>query len=310
MKCAYKFKVSGELRAVNLAPVKIRGFEFQFIAENGFVTHLTITVPANDIDDIPKVIQNPTSGVKAHIHIPAPCFLFVQKEVRSIEVLLSVFGLHSIDLNNFFTEWIPESDAEKLKLKINHFETYRGSSKKEDVPILPFDILARSIIAAEDASDVEVSLSFFRKGLIDMSEDRYIEAFYDYYFFLESFFGEGKTKNHSVQEAFKKSEPLRACIDHVLKDQDSGHRDKEHHRFIENFKNKTTDQIIDHIVGLRGYLHHHSAKRKDGWHPEDHNRFKLDALLLHYISYRIAVETVFPRLYHEKTTAKCKEIFG
>jgi hypothetical protein len=26
-----------------------------------------------------------------------------------------------------------------------------------------------------------------------MSEDRYIEAFYDYYFFLESFFGEGKT---------------------------------------------------------------------------------------------------------------------
>lgn len=137
MKCAYKFKVSGELRAVNLALVKIRGFEFHFIAENGFVTHLTITVPANDIDDIPKVIQNPTSGVKAHIHIPAPCFLFVQKEVRSIEVLLSVFGLHSIDLNNFFTEWIPESDAEKLKLKINILKHIGGRRRKKTYPSFP-----------------------------------------------------------------------------------------------------------------------------------------------------------------------------
>jgi hypothetical protein len=311
MKCTYKFKVHGQVRVAELKSVQVRGFEFRFIVADELITHLIVTVPANQADDIPLVIESPGSGVKANIKIPAPCFLFVQKEVRAIEVLLSVFGLHSIDLNNFETEWISENDEEKNKLKISHFETYRGVMKTNEIPFLPFEILARSIITAADAADVEVSLSFFRKGSIDMSEERYIEAFYDYYFFLESFFGEGKTKNHAVQEAFKKSEPLKVCIDNILRGPDSKlmARNNQNARFREKFKTKTTDEIIDHIVNLRGYLHHHSAKRKDGWHPEDHGRFELDALLLHNIAYRIAMDTVIPCIYQEKTTAKYQGMY-
>jgi len=311
MKCSYKFKVNGQLRATNLRPVNVRGFEFQFLSENEFITHLVVKVPANDSNDIPAVTHNPETKSKPHIHIPAPHFLLVQQEVRAIEVLLSVFGLHSIDLINFSTEWIPENDSDKMKLKINHFETSREKMMTSDLPVLPYDLLARSIIAAEDAIDIEVSLSFFRKGLIDMSEERYIEAFYDYYFFLESFFGEGKTRNRAVKEAFKKSEQLRNCIDLILKNQAlNSMGSQENQRFLQHFKKKTIDDIIDHIVELRGYLHHHSANRKNGWHPDDHYRFKLDAMLLHRIGYRIATDTVLLRLFQEKTTAKYNEIIG
>ncbi len=312
MKCRYKFKVHGQIRVADLKPIKTRGLEFQFVAENETISQLMITAPANEAGDIPVVIENPTAGVKTHINVPSPCFLFVQKEVRAIEVLLSVFGLHSVDLKNFEIEWLPENAEEKKKLKIDRFETHRGEMNASDLPFLPFDLLARSIIAADDAAEVETSLSFFRKGLIDISEERYIEAFYDYYFFLESFFGEGKTKNQAVKEVFEKSTPLRNCIEKILRGPDSELMIGTNHygRFLQKFKNKTAEEIIEHMVKLRGYLHHHSAKRRDAWHPDDHGRFELDALLLHNIAYRIAMDTVIPLLYQENTTEKYREMHG
>ena len=36
-------------------------------------------------------------------------------------------------------------------------------------------------------------------------------------------------------------------------------------------------EILKKIVELRGFLHHHTLKRKDIWHPEDHNKYETDA---------------------------------
>jgi hypothetical protein len=312
MKCRYKFKIEGHMKVADLKPVQIRGMNFQFVSEKGLITHLIVTVPANDANDIPKVIENPMPGVKAHINVPSPIYLFVKREVRAIEALLSVFGLHSIDVNNFEIEWLPENEEERKKLKISRFATYRGEIDPSDQPPLSFDLVARSIIAADDAVAIETSLNFFRKGLVDFSETRYIEAFYDYYFFLESVFGDGKTKNYAVKEAFKNSPRLNGRIDEILKGTNSKlmirHDQRSH--FEQKFKNKTVEEIIDYIVELRGYLHHHSIKRKDNWHPDDHYRFELDALLLHNIAYYIAMDIALPYLYEEKTLKIYQEMFG
>ncbi len=54
------------------------------------------------------------------------------------------------------------------------------------------------------------------------------------------------------------------------------------------YKDKSPENIIDQIIELRGFLHHHTSKRKGIWHPENQDKYKLDALFIQLISYNVA----------------------
>src|SRR3990172_5886534 len=112
MKCKYKFKIRGQAKVTGLQPIQARGMTFEFLQENGRLTGICVTVPADKREDLPTIVLNPRPGIKANIVVPSPWLPFVKREVRAIEALLSPFGFHEIDLNRFLTQWIPENDAE------------------------------------------------------------------------------------------------------------------------------------------------------------------------------------------------------
>src|SRR5205814_983136 len=87
-----------------------------------------------------------------------------------------------------------------------------------EVRSTPFDVLARAIIAADAATDIEVPLNFFRRGMLDVYGRNYIEAIYDFYFILETLFGEGKFKTDAVSAAFLNSSQLRSCVERAIMD--------------------------------------------------------------------------------------------
>jgi len=302
MKCRYIFRIRGQIKVTELRPIYVHGSTFEFLQEGGLLSHLSVMVPANGPNDVPTVTPNPSPGVKAHINVPAPSFLFVRREVRAIEALLSVFGVQQIDLNRFKTTWIPESEEEKASIPLNDFSTDVAAADAETVLPLPFDLLARCVIAADEATDVEMQLAFFRKGIVSFYEERFIEAIYDFYFFLESMFGEGQFKKHGIEEAFKKCKPLTEAIKKVMANPSVNvtHRQDELESFLKKYAGMSVDKIIEHIVELRGFLHHHTAKRKDTWHPEDHKRYKSEAHLLRSIACCVAIETSLALLYKPK----------
>lgn len=301
MKCRYTFKIRGQVKVAEIRPIEVHGWSFEFLQDGGLLSQLSVTVPANGPEDVPTITPNPSPGIKAHINVPAPSFPFVKKEVRAIESLLSVFGLHQIDLDRFKTEWLPESDEEKASIHINDFSTDVAKAGTESMPPLPFDLLARCVIAANEATEIEMQLAFFRKGIVDFFEERFIEAIYDFYFFLESMFGEGQFRKHGIEDAFKKSKPLRAVIEKVMANPAANvtPRRSELESFLKKYKGMSVENIIEHIVKLRGFLHHHTAKRKDIWHPDDHKRFGSEALLLRSIACSVALETSLAYLYRQ-----------
>ena len=312
MKCKYTFKVAGNVRVAELHAIKARGWLFEFLEEDGRLAALTVTVPANGPNDLPIVTQNPAPGVKAHIHVPAPAFPFVAREVRAIEALLSVFGVHQIDLNRFTTKWIPENDQEKAAIKINDFSNSLSAPDLNALPPLPFDLLARSVFAADEAAEMEMQLTFFRKGGVDCYERRFIEAVYDFYFFLESLFGAGQFKKKAVQQAFMNSKPLTEAIQKVILDPESTVQAKgrELEEFIKKYGAMSVEDIVEHVVELRGFLHHHTGKRKGIWHPEDHRRYQLEALLLQSIAFSVAMETCLDYLDRPEVLENYARAFG
>jgi hypothetical protein len=312
MKCKYTFKVNGCLKATDLKPITIRGWTFEFSEKDGIVDELSVTVPANNPEDLPSILNTPGSRSKATIHVPSPAFLFIKREVRAIEGALSLFGVNTIDLNSPLQEWLPESKEDKEKLKLFNFKSKRGEIDVSKLPSILFDIIARTVISADDIADIESQLAFCRKGIIDRHEERYIEAIYDFYFFLESLFAQGKTKNHRVKEEFKQSKELRECIEDVLKKPHEiiSPRREDLHRFMKKYGGMSVDDIIEHIVDLRGFLHHHTPKRKNAWHPEEHQRYESEANLIAAIAFSVAMRRVLGYLYRQEVIHAYEKMFA
>ena len=72
---------------------------------------------------------------------------------------------------------------------------------------------------------------------------------------------------------------------------------------------QSDDKIIDHLVDLRGDLHHHALPNKTGnWHPDKQDRFRADALFLSSLLQKISMDEIFPILYSEDRSAELMRV--
>ncbi|NOX65054.1 MAG: hypothetical protein GXO85_04460 [Chlorobi bacterium] len=313
MKCKYKFKIIGKIKPSHIYPIMARGATYEFeVNESGVATYIVVTIKTDDERYWPNISKSSTPGVAFHLNISEnPLIFFVRMELRIIEGLLSLYGVHSIGLNYPQIEWIPENEEEKEKMKIFNFKT--GTTELSDNEIIPtpFDIIARSIIGADKGYDVEVALSFYRKGRIDVEEKRYIEAIYNFYFLLESTYGNGKFKKRQISTEFKNSTILIESIQSVQNDPRTRilSNPKLKQEYENKYKNKSPENIIDQIIELRGFLHHHTSKRKGIWHPENQDKYKLDALFIQLISFNVAFRLSEICVFDEEVTRTYEKQF-
>lgn len=313
MKCKYKYRINGKIKPSIVAPIPSKDAIFEFeVNENGVATYITVTVQADDESNWPTVKATPDSNVKYHIKIGCiPQIRFIQMELRVIEGLLALWGVHSIDINNPEIVWIPENAEEKRRLPINNYKTGKTTIEDKNVNATPFDIIARSIIGASKGFDDDFALSFYRRGQIDIDEERYIEAIYDFYFLLESILGNGKFQKKQVSEEFKKSSKLIDAIKSTL--EEPGDIILSNlilkNEFDKKYKDKSPEEIIDQLIDLRGFLHHHTSKRKEIWHPENQSKFEIDARIFQLICYEIAFDLSTKCVFDPEVTCKYEEIY-
>jgi hypothetical protein len=141
-------------------------------------------------------------------------------------------------------------------------------------------------------------MSFARKADRDLHSDRYIEAFYSLFFFLETLFAPGFSDPKIVKKKLLESGEVRAGI------VDAKQQTNELERSSQNrskFLSLTDEQIIEHFVNLRGKLHHHALPRAEKWHPEKHAEFKDDTWFLRRIVQKIALEKIVPMLFSKES---------
>jgi hypothetical protein len=226
-------------------------------------------------------------------------------ELRVVEGFLSLWGLEGIDIDNPAQSWHPDTEEEKEKLHITSFANSFHQLADSELSPTPFDVIAKSFIAAWDAREIEVPLSFFRKGRIDCRGRRYIEAFYDYYFVLETVYADGKTKNSAVKEAMKRNCAFLGLIDEALSDDiflaSILEKPVLKTGFEKKYSNKSAAAVIDALVETRGFLHHHNSKRPGIWHPEEHSRFELDSLVIEAIAFRVVFTLAKPFMFSDRT---------
>jgi hypothetical protein len=180
--------------------------------------------------------------------------------------------------------WEAEDEQERGELQIFSFAQKQPVYERREQrvqPLLLWELLTRRM----ELNYLVLPMSFFREGMNDFTAHRYVNAYHNFYFFLEDLYGDGKTKNRQVAAAFRRSKQIQAALRQLLADSD-GNGLGAHLGAVGEFAKMegcamTPDGLIDLIVKVRGNLHHFSQKstRLKG-HPLNQDRFRSMAYLL------------------------------
>jgi hypothetical protein len=293
MKCQYRFKLNGKLTLSQSKPLNVRGLTYEFESdENRHVTHIKITRPLHDRREWPQYERSSEPGISYELKLNDPRLPLVQLEMRSLEAALSLFSVDSIDSDYPEIDWLPEHDAENNAVQVRKFQL----TADNDFPPCPlsFDLIARTVIAAIDLLQVELPMSFFRHGRIAYGKRKYIEAIYQFYFMFETMFGNGKTGSKTIKNEFKKSTELRSAAEDSLRNAGDPFRSEDlANQVSEKFNGFNADRLIDYMVDLRGFLHHHTSKSKNMWHPSRQGVYNVDALMFGHVALKIFVGHLF-----------------
>jgi len=279
--------------------------DFEFETENGFAKAIRITSSISE-DEWPRYDSH---GKILSLHNDR--MIFIEMEIRGLEGILSLFGVTAIDAENWEIIFTPESEDEEKRLQITSFR--QRTSKR--APVTSFtldpDTLTKAVAASlyVELEPLNFPLSFYRKARRSMIEGHFIGAYYDFYFVLETLYGNGKTKNHAVKAEFKKSSLLRRAAQDCLDFTETNFADvKTRTEFVKKFQSFDADSLMDYLVEKRGFLHHHTARNRNIWHPAYETEFETDALMIQGIALQVLVEEVYTLFESDRVKADLVDV--
>lgn len=225
----------------------------------------------------------------------------VEQALRTLQGTLSLFANISIDFEADEVAWIAETAEEEARLNVHSFER---SIAKEDIHQprkIGFDLVARAVAAASAVSDYEIPLSFLRRGHEAVHADRCIEAYHSFFFFLETQFAAGYSDPKKVKKYLKETPSIREVLPEVRQNF-IPHR-TDYGDTMPKLMAMSDEELIDHLVDMRGHLHHHAKARKGVWHPDKQRLYRSESLVLSAICHNMALQYVIPRLFEPSQNA-------
>lgn len=307
MLVKFTYPLLGNIYMPEHWPICWGKYQVTWCVDEGKATSLTIAFQTSDPVALPSIQANPAPGIAAKFHTGQQYWREeAETIVRTANGLLGFFAQADIDFDRPTISWEAETAEEREKLKVFSFKV-EPSKQLEPLPI-NFDLVARCFLSAVSATDQEIPLAFMAKGRRDIAAGKYIEAYYSYFFFLETQFAPGFSNPKQVSARFKASVEITSALDEARQITSSeAERKKQLHKLL----SLSDEALIEHLVATRGRLHHHALARKTGsWHPEKHREFEAEARFISVLAYVISERQNSDLLFNQKVSEELKGAAG
>lgn len=303
MQIKYTFPIVGDLHLAEHWPLQWDKYRLDWVIEGENIVAVTISVCTKDPRAFPQITTNPQPGISANITLNDRYRDEVEQVLRSMIGFLGFFAEVWIDFERPSRNWEAETEEEAQHLPMQNFSLKKSHEKRSQLPI-SYDVVARAFFGASAISHSEVLLSFAGKGRRDLEAGRYIDAFYSFFFFLETQFAPGYSDPRVVNEKLKAAPALMNAFDEARKLCKIVPPSPP----LAALLRKSDVEIIEYLVETRGRLHHHALPRKVGkWHPDKHREFEAAADILRCLVHVIVHETITPPLFSDAVTKECME---
>jgi len=311
MKVQFKFQILGQIRLdpAGVFPIVHQGRRFEFILDGDrMLNHVRVTASI-ETPDMPRAIGS-NKEIKRYV-LEDPLLKDIKNQIRKLEALLSVWGnIRSINTEDFEINWIPENNTERHPLNLTTFQCKRYKHAPYELEYMPYDLIARSVLAIENGKNISTISGFFRKGNWDFENEDYIDAIYDYYLIFETLFANGKFRGAEVKREFSGSMEFRLLFERAFSEPiENWLGDKFHNEFLSHsiYSKKEFSGYIDHFVNTRGKLHHHSLGNPNAWDPNQPGIYGLDAAVMGHLAYAVIFESTFLFLDDPEIVLKYKQ---
>ena len=248
--------------------------------KNKIVNELIIQ---RNVDDYEKYLYKFVTVQQGEHELSIPKNPYYPEMIKLLQTIESIgsfwLGVKKIHWDNPTKAWIPETKSEEEKIKVIDFELNKKYESRQH-EMTPQKI-SEIISLKEDFKHLIIPMAFFREGRNEYRSFRYINAFFNFYFYLEGLYGKGKTKNYQVKKAFEESEQFNYALSRTIKSLNNRHIIKLKEFLKKENCNFNNNGVIKLIVNIRGVLHHFSQKSpKIQGHPLNQNEFETVAFLL------------------------------
>lgn len=237
--------------------------------------------------DIAPTLEDDSDGpVRAHIVFRSgPYRLIAERDLRSWQSLLLPYTLIDVDFDSPTEEFKPENEAERAKIKLHNFSrtnrpmVWRGAE---------YGVFARAFLAIEKGVSLIELMSLYRDALKARAAGRSIDAYNQFYLFIETQFCKGRTGTLQATDQLLASAEFMSALEAVANET----------RALPNFgkvslaslKNWPAERrgLVKEIVELRGRLRHHSLGSPHRWDPNRQEAFEKEARFLSLVAHHLA----------------------
>lgn len=254
--------------------------------EDGLLSDLSVERRVSDYADLlPTATLTDEDILEFNMrHLQTPLHEELVSALQYVESLGSLFlhisRVHWIDAR---WEWIAEGDEEKQALAVAS-ASLRYEYPKDPTPVDPQTVGV--VLEARPRVDnvLTVPMSFFREGANDYSDHKYVNAFINFYLYVEHLYSNGKTKNDHVERELLKSTHVRDGVQNWMDLQDQRFGD-DHVTALNNLLSERqwpydVEHLVRLLVRVRGEVHHSSSRSsKRQGNPFNHLDYRSVAYL-------------------------------
>ena len=299
-----RVSVEGEIylpRRIERLEAKRDDLTFELKADTmGRISEVTISrqVPSDRIHRFRSTVVPGDGDVKAAFNIGGDKELFdlLLLELQRFESALS-FGvrgaLRRFVWHSYATEVVAETAEERSFASVTGFEFTTGYPQPKWC-VEPGGL--ERVLADPSYESLAIPKAFWREGIAEFHQLRYIQAFYNFYFVLEDFYADGAFTTAETLNRFRKSTEFARITDEAL--EALAKSPAKHLARLQQLAETLRHGEITNaegawklLVAVRGNLHHYTSKGgvKRGT-PYNQRDFEAPAFFAMYLA-SSAVET-------------------
>ncbi|GAA6176978.1 hypothetical protein [Sulfitobacter pacificus] len=305
MKVSVAFDVKNNFEVLESWPITQENATLFLERQDNVVKRVIVTFSNVNIENAPKVTEpgphDPTLNIRM-------CGEAIAQ--RAIARILSwqavISGLQTIDLDfdSYELGFHAESTDEDSKIPIKSF---RSSYENLD-STCDFEQIGRAFCAGEVSPERIEYTSHYRDGRLAFAAGRSVDAYNNFFLFLETRYCDGKTKTKQQVELLSNNKDFLRSFSQASSNFPPKSRDELKHLNELFDTERPIKEKVEAIVNLRGKLRHHSLKSPHRWDPNKQAEYQEPARFLATVVSDIVLKETINDIYSKENLETFREI--
>jgi hypothetical protein len=295
MKIVYKAILDEPLLIDDHWPAPFMDGEFRLVSDGDKIIAFEVEFHGKSTALAPEIKSPAEDSAQNHITIRDDLQPFVEMQLRDMLSYIQCYFDVEISIDEIEVSYFAENDEEREKLHV-----HRWQELKSNRPLaLSYDYFTRAIMAADNGSAPVFEATLVTAARKALNEEKFIDSFRYSFLLIEATYGDGKFRTAQLRDAFKTNQELQVIVETVLKEPL-----KPKYGFASKTKSllatkPSSDQILDHLVEMRGFYFHGNANRRRSWRPQDQKSAEILSLIAVDIAMAISHSAAAP-MYAEE----------